>query len=111
MRPVRTGQSNFTYLGPTPVVADLPCRRVDGGRVYSVWQPTDEERQMIANGAQIELAVTGEPHPPVSLAVVDQPEKPDADDLRCEGCNGLYTRGRGLTACGWCGGRLVPASA
>lgn len=108
MRPVRTEQSNFTYLGPTPAVADLPCRR-EAGRVYSVWQPTDEEREMIANGAQIELGVTGEPHPPVSFAIVDQPEAPGEDDLRCEQCDGLYVRSRGLTACGWCGGRLKPA--
>ncbi len=109
MRPIRTARSNFTYLGPTPAVADLPCQR-QPGQVRSVWELTDLERTMIANGAQICLGILTEPIPPVSLSIINEPERPDPDDLRCQLCDGLYVKSRRLTKCGWCGGELVATS-
>jgi hypothetical protein len=42
----------------------------DGGNpvLCSVWEPSDEERQAIADGANIELVIWGQAQPPVSLA-------------------------------------------
>lgn len=37
--------------------------------MHSWWKPTDEERQMIADGAHIELRIYGNVHPVVSLAL------------------------------------------
>lgn len=107
MRPIRTEQSNFTYLGPVPRVADLPCQRQDAA-VFAVYQPTDEERLAIAQGANIELGIATEPIPPVSVTLTDAAEKPDPDDLRCGDCNALYLRQRELGVCGHCGGQLRP---
>lgn len=70
MHPIRTNESNFTYLGPTTEVADLPCR-LEGRDTYSVWALTPEERKQIAEGANIRLGIIGmRPIPPVSLQVV-----------------------------------------
>lgn len=74
MRPVATSRSNFTYVGPTPDVGALPCRREDGV-VYSTWELTPEERIAIAEGANIELAIFNEPIPPVSLAIDSTPRE------------------------------------
>lgn len=74
-RPIRTIESNFTYLGPTREIADLPGQREDG-RFYSVWRLSDEERAQIAAGANIELGIYSEPIPPVSITVVDVAESP-----------------------------------
>lgn len=85
MQPVKTEKSNFVYKGPTEDIADLPCERVqeiyEGASgenrvhraVYSVWEPTDEERQAIADGANVKLGILGmEPIPPVSVEVADE---------------------------------------
>lgn len=109
MRPIRTENSNHTYMGPTPEIADLPCER-SRGAVYGVWALTDEEREMIANGAQIKLGIFTEPIPPVSVELTNEPEAHDPDDLRCTQCNGLYRRARGLTRCGWCNSELVESA-
>ena len=70
MEPIRTNESNFTYRGPSPVIADLPCR-VDGADTFSVWELTERERSQIAAGANIRLGIYGmRPIPPVSLQVV-----------------------------------------
>ena len=109
MDPIRTVESNFTYLGPVPQVFDLPCQRLDG-RVYSVWRLTDEERAAIAAGANIELGISREPIPPVSLAVTDAAEEVESEhgiDFRCEGCGGLYVEKRAARLdfdCGHCAG-------
>lgn len=88
MDPIRTVNSNFTYLGPAKEVADLPCQREADGTA-SVWKLTDEERTMIANGAQIRLKCYGAGHVPVSLSIVNEVERPNPDDLRCERCSGI----------------------
>lgn len=70
MDPIKTNESNFVYFGPTPEIADLPCR-TEGRDTFSVWQLTEAERQAIAMGAHIRLGIYGaRPIPPVSLQVV-----------------------------------------
>lgn len=78
MRPRRTVLSNFTFVldGGTED-NDLWCQRTtdpDGYLVISsVWELTDDERQQIAAGANIELLVWGEGHPAVELRTNDTP--------------------------------------
>jgi hypothetical protein len=106
--PIRTVNSNFTYLGPAPDIGDLPVRRGDGS-VRSVWRLTDSERAMIANGAQIELAIYQEPMPPVALALTNEEPADDPDDLTCSNCGSIWRRDRGLRECGHCGVQLESA--
>lgn len=63
----------MTYLGPSPDVGDLPCRRERPGLVYSTWEFTPEERIAIAEGSNLLLGIWTEPIPPVSLALSDEP--------------------------------------
>ncbi len=81
MKPVRTRESNLVYKGDGANVVDLPCQRArieegpfDGGTViYSVWEPSDEQRAALADGALVRLGIYGmEPIPPVSLDVVEK---------------------------------------
>lgn len=45
-----------------------------GAHVFSTtWEPTPEERAAIADGANVELLVWGTGHPPVAMAVTDEP--------------------------------------
>jgi hypothetical protein len=47
---------------------------VDGSPlIRSTWVPTDEEREAIARGSNIELTVWGSGHPPVAMGVVSYP--------------------------------------
>jgi hypothetical protein len=78
MRPRRTHISNSVYrlAGGTEdndlwVYIDT---HADGSPlVRSCWEPTDEERQAIADGANVELIVWGTGHPPVAMDVVRYP--------------------------------------
>jgi hypothetical protein len=88
MRPRRTHDSNcvFSLEGGTED-NDLWLRKVrdqDGGIVLcSCWVPTDDERAQIAAGANVELIVWGEGHPPVAMRVVTYPlgaPPPEKDD-------------------------------
>lgn len=58
MRPIKTNESNFTYLGPEDDIADLPCR-TEGMDTFSVWAPSEEDRKVIANGGNIRLGSYG----------------------------------------------------
>lgn len=74
------GQTNV--LGAPPnwnEEKDGPCEGLpvrtfqqQGGMVVraSVWQPTDEERALIAAGGNVELMVFGSNHPPVYVGAV-----------------------------------------
>jgi hypothetical protein len=42
-------------------------------RLPGVWVPSDEERQAIADGANVELIVYGAGHPPVSMRLDETP--------------------------------------
>jgi hypothetical protein len=41
--------------------------------ICSVWVPTDEEREKIANGENVRLMVWGTRHPPVAMRTTDEP--------------------------------------
>jgi hypothetical protein len=41
--------------------------------ICSVWEPTPQERVLIASGQNIRLCLRGSRHPPVSMDVVDEP--------------------------------------
>jgi hypothetical protein len=115
---IRTEQSNFTFLGPRPEVADLPGRlEKDQGRFFAVFALTDEERAMIANGAQVRIGIWSIPIPPISMSIVNEREAPGEEqegvplepDYRCERCSNLYVSARAIElelVCGWCGGAL-----
>ena len=40
-----------------------------GNAMVSVWRPTEEERQQLINGGEIQLSILGTVHPPVMLVV------------------------------------------
>lgn len=69
---------NFTYLGPTPDIGDLPCRRetVDGTSVVrAYYRPSEEDLEQLNRGGTIVLGIWGmEPIPPVSLGIEFPPE-------------------------------------
>ncbi|MEA2495536.1 MAG: hypothetical protein QOJ29_3447 [Thermoleophilaceae bacterium] len=76
MRPRRTVNSNsvFKLQGGTED-NDLWVQRdkLDGIEdvIISTWVPSDDERQRIANGENVDLIVWGHGHPPVAMRVTD----------------------------------------
>lgn len=78
MKPIRTEKTEDVYGAPKGMEADiggLPFyRRKWNGytEVVSIWEPSSTERAMIANGANILLAVVGEPIHPVLIDITDQ---------------------------------------
>jgi hypothetical protein len=50
--------------------------------IRSVWEPSEEERRAIADGANVTLMVWGSGTPPVAIAVTREPlgKKPDTRD-------------------------------
>ena len=80
MLPRRTHASNGVFgLEGGNEDNDLWVQNVNG-TIRSVWVPTDEERLAIADGANIELVVHGQGHPPVNMNVVRIPlgKKPES---------------------------------
>jgi hypothetical protein len=70
MNPIRTKESNFNYLGPTPEIADLPCR-VEGANTFGIWMLTEADKKLILEGGFIRLGIYWmRPIPPHSLQVV-----------------------------------------
>lgn len=67
MEPIRTERSNFVYQGNGDDVVDLPCERTTSQpyvnvepvqrEVYSVWKPTEEEREAILGGANVKIGL------------------------------------------------------
>lgn len=80
MKPIRTPRTNTVDMGPAGTsIAPLPSwREADPQRgavvVFSVWQPTPEERAAIASGANLVLGVWQDPIPPVYVGVVQGEE-------------------------------------
>lgn len=74
MKPVRTVDTNMLYKRPAdqPQHGDLPCVREGEGLITSTWWLTDDEREAIANGANIRMTQYGEPIHPVELALTDR---------------------------------------
>jgi hypothetical protein len=70
MRPRKTENSNMVYSLPGGNEDnDMHCQRLKPGSILSVWDFTDEERKLIAEGYNVELVIYTEPIPPVSMAV------------------------------------------
>jgi len=70
MHPIKTRESNFVYRGPTPEIADLPCR-MEGIDTFCVFELSDEDRQLVAAGGVLRLGIHGvRPILPVSVAFV-----------------------------------------
>jgi hypothetical protein len=78
MRPRRTPNSNcvFRLEGGTED-NDLWLQRASDAAgdpvLCSCWVPTDEERRQISAGANVELVLWGDGHPPVLMRVVTYP--------------------------------------
>lgn len=86
MQPVKTNESNFTYLGPTEEIADLPCR-LEGPNTFCVWEPTESDRKLIAEGGHIRLGIYGaQPIPPVSLQIVANAGPYERVPAPCDAC-------------------------
>jgi hypothetical protein len=73
--PIRHEHSNTVMLVvPGTGVEDLHVELVEGGDegqtvVLPTWDLTDEQRQCIADGAQLTLVILQHPMPPVALAL------------------------------------------
>lgn len=85
MKPRRTHSSNavYEYEGGTEdnsLWVEKVETEDDFVLIRSVWEPTKEERALIATGMNIELTVMGA-QPPVSMRITDVPlgKAPDAD--------------------------------
>jgi hypothetical protein len=72
MKPVNFKESNTIFRRPDSMTeeecGDLHVHNT-GGALISKWEPTEEERKAIANGAPVYLWVIGQVQPPVSLQV------------------------------------------
>jgi hypothetical protein len=96
MRPVRTERSNKVFTAPAGQeyeVRDLHVEvDLDEPRwVKSVWEPTPEEREQIANGANIALFCHGQP--PVSLEVTSEQGYGEDDPIFRERLRALRVAG------------------
>lgn len=74
MNPVRTSWTELVYRGPTPDIGDLWCHRERAGEIWSVWEPDEEERKLLAAGGRIRLIVANEPIPPLAMDVLSAEE-------------------------------------
>lgn len=87
LRPRRTHDSNFVFrLEGGTEDNDLWVEVINPGgpgqRFTSTWELTDEQRKMIAAGANIDLHVWSRGHPPVAVTLGTTPlgRKPVSDD-------------------------------
>jgi hypothetical protein len=70
MTPIKVADSNFILLGPNKNVSDMHCRRDSGGTTI-IWQPTEAERRLIAEGGNVRLQVIyAHSLPPMALDAV-----------------------------------------
>lgn len=72
MKPIRHAGSHVVYKGPTEEIGDLWCQRVRPGQIRVVYELDDHDRELIAAGGRIELAMYSEPIPPISMAVLPE---------------------------------------
>lgn len=72
MHPIKHDSSNMVYRGPTPDIGDLWVQRVEPHQIRVVYDLTDHDRELIAAGGRIELAMYYEPIPPISMAVLPE---------------------------------------
>lgn len=76
MNPRRTHESNTVYRLPggtedSDMWAVTGKDDEDNPVIVTTWEPTDDERQRIANGENIALIIWGDYQPPVKLATID----------------------------------------
>lgn len=69
LRPRRTWASNQVFRLPGGNEDNDLWVHVDDDRLVSTWVPTDEQRQAILDGANIDLHVWGAGMPPVALTL------------------------------------------
>lgn len=80
MRPTYFREANDVLKAPEgqeDYVVDLPIfRNAQAQTVTSLWMPSDEEREIIANGGGVVFTAWGQTHPPVAIgaAVVEYPQ-------------------------------------
>lgn len=77
MKPINTINTNITFKLPGGTEEnDLPAYRIkdtEGDEVLcSVWEPTPEERERIANGENLRLIMWAQRPLPVSIDVTDE---------------------------------------
>jgi hypothetical protein len=72
MHPIKHGSSNLVYRGPTPDIGDLWVQRVRQHEIRVVYDLDDHDRELIAAGGRIELAMYFEPIPPISMVVLPE---------------------------------------
>lgn len=80
MEPVARVDHNCIYKGSSPEVGDLSCFRSEPGEVWSHWQPTAEELDLLNAGGHVALGVYTEPIPPLSIGVVAAKPPPEDQD-------------------------------
>jgi hypothetical protein len=74
-RPIRTAESSHRSGAADRASGELPFRRDGHGRVFTVWAFTDDEREAIAAGANIEVRVNVSPAPPpMAIKITDAKE-------------------------------------
>lgn len=83
MRPIRTEETNSVFKLPGgDESSDLPVERAvsehDIPIIVSTWEPTPEERDAVAGGANVELVIWGTGQPPVFVGVTHLQEVADA---------------------------------
>lgn len=71
MLPVKPLDANVVYKGPTEVIGDLECTRVELGHIKVQFRLSDEEKAWIEAGALVQLDLYTEPIPPISLNVAE----------------------------------------
>lgn len=89
MKPLTHPEENVVYKGPTHDIGDLSCYRPKPGLILSEWDLTIAERLAVMRGARIELGISTEPIPPVSLAIVKRPGS-DGEALEYVDAHGPY---------------------
>ena len=62
-RTVGVGQDEYKDLD----IVDLPVEDSDHKMMLSLWQPSAEEREILANGGVVQLYILGNLHPPVMV--------------------------------------------
>lgn len=72
LRPRRTWRSTNVYCLPGGNEDNDLWTYSEDGRIVSTWVPTDEQRERIAAGGNIDLHVWGAGMPPVALTVNDR---------------------------------------
>jgi hypothetical protein len=82
LRPRRTHHSNQVFRLPGGNEDNDLWVENNGEQLISVYVPTEEQRQAIADGGNILVCLWGQAHPPIALLVDDERQigKPPAEE-------------------------------